>query len=233
MKNLFTRTVTNEPCKRLVAKLFRPACCLVGLMCFSASAFAQTGSAASQEPWYKIATGIIAIPAALVGLMFSYRLLRKTNLEARKLELEISEKQQKFQSASENEGLQALKELVEPIGLSQRFPILIIRFIILELTLRLWNFIPFVVNKIFSIATSSLLLIIGPSWFTTESRVSGATVFLIPGIIGIAFDIVYWFIVFGFGWPLLKDAGKVLGISFSGIFDLPFFWKRQRRRGVS
>jgi hypothetical protein len=84
----------------------------LALLCFQVTAFAQAGGA-SQEPWYKITTGVIAIPAALVGLVFSYRVLRKTNLEARKLELEILEKQEKFRSAPEGEGLQALKELVE------------------------------------------------------------------------------------------------------------------------
>jgi hypothetical protein len=47
---------------------------------------------ASSEPWYKIATGVIAIPTAMLGLLFSYRLLRKTNLETKKLQLEIDEK---------------------------------------------------------------------------------------------------------------------------------------------
>jgi hypothetical protein len=75
-----------------------------------------------------------------------------------------------------------------------------------------------------------LLFVIGPESFTTDPRsVTGATVLIAPQVIDLAFDIVYWFIVFGFGWPLLKDVGKVMGISFSGIFDLPFFWKRKRK----
>jgi hypothetical protein len=202
---------------------------LFALFCFPVTAFAQGGGGAP-EPWYKIATGVIAIPAALIGLIFSYRLLRKTNLEARKLELEIQEKQERFESAADSEGLQALKELAEPVGINQRFSILILRFIILELTLRLWNFIPFVVNKILSFASYSLFFVVTPGSFNPDPRsITGVTVLLAPQIVNVAFDVVYWFIVFGFGWPLLKDVGSVMGISFSGIFDLPFFWKRKRK----
>jgi hypothetical protein len=209
--------------------LFRLMCPLITLLCAPTTAFAQSANV-SQEPWYKIATGIIAIPAALLGLVFSYRLLRKTNLEARKLELEIQEKQDKFQSASEGEGLQALKELVEPIGVSQRFSILFLRFIILELTLRLWSFIPAVITKILSITTYSLLFVVDPESISMDPRsVTGATFLIGPQLLDLALDAVYWVIVFGFGWPLLKDAGRVMGISFSGIFDLPFFWKRKRK----
>jgi hypothetical protein len=47
--------------------------------------------------WWQVVTGILAIPAALLGLFYSYFLIRKTRLEARKLELDIREKERDLQ----------------------------------------------------------------------------------------------------------------------------------------
>lgn len=204
------------------------------LLYFPITTFAQSGSPAS-EPWYKIIVGVIGIPAALLGVMISYRLFRKTNLESRKLELEIQEKENKFQQATDNEGMQALRELAEPIGFSQRLSLLILRFIILELTLRLWEFVPFVVGRILSLATSSLFMVVGTNIFSGlpgPGSFGGATIFISQTLLGLAFDFIRWFIIFGFGWPLLKDAASLMGFSLKGIFDVPFFWRRKHKKAA-
>lgn len=43
-------------------------------------------------PWYKVVTGIIAVPTALLGIYAAVQLSRKTRLEMQKLQLEIIEK---------------------------------------------------------------------------------------------------------------------------------------------
>jgi hypothetical protein len=44
-------------------------------------------------------------------------------------------------------------------------------------------------------------------------------------LVSIVFDLVYWFMVFGFGWPLLKDSCRYLGIPMTGLIDLPYIGK--------
>ena len=55
-----------------------------------AGAIACTAAKPVAAPhWYEQATGILAIPAAVIGCAYSYLLIKKTQLESRKLELEI------------------------------------------------------------------------------------------------------------------------------------------------
>ena len=57
-------------------------------------------AAESKAPqWYEITTGILAIPAAIIGLAYSFILIRKTRHEVKKTELEILEKQKQFRQA--------------------------------------------------------------------------------------------------------------------------------------
>ncbi len=49
-------------------------------------------------------------------------------------------------------------------------------------------------------------------------------------VIDLAFDVVYYSIVFGFGWPLLKDTCTFLGIEIKSILDLPFIGRKLRPR---
>jgi hypothetical protein len=44
-------------------------------------------------PWWQVISGILAIPAALLGLMYTYRLYQKTNIEIRERYLSILEKE--------------------------------------------------------------------------------------------------------------------------------------------
>ena len=45
------------------------------------------------EEWYNVIMGIIAIPAAILGVVISWNMVRKTRLETRKIELDIDEKE--------------------------------------------------------------------------------------------------------------------------------------------
>lgn len=203
---------------------------LLAMMPYGTAAAAE--ASATTEPWYKIIAGIVAIPASIIGLAVSYRLFRKTNLESRKLELEIDEKERQLKNISGTPGVEALRGLAQPLAQSQRLSILILRFVILELTLRIWNFVPSAVGYITTAATYAALFVLGEDassalrpWSPT-----GAAVVIGPTAIRLLFDIVYWFIVFGFGWPILRDACAILGIRITGLFDLPGLARRGKGR---
>jgi hypothetical protein len=50
--------------------------------------------------WYQIAAGVLAIPATILGIAYSYLLIGKTRLEARKTELEIQEKERQLETTT-------------------------------------------------------------------------------------------------------------------------------------
>lgn len=197
------------------------------IVALPAVAMAAEG-ATTPEPWYKVIAGIIAIPASIIGLAVSYRLFRKTNLESRKLELEIGEKEKQLQNISGASGVDALRGIAQPLALSQRLSILLLRFVILELTLRIWNFVPSAVGYVTAAGTYAALMFLGEDAASTLQpwSPSGAAVIVGPTVIRLLFDVVYWFIVFGFGWPILRDACGILGIRITGLFDLPLLGRR-------
>ena len=184
------------------------------------SAFAAT---TGQEAWYKVATGVIAIPAAVIGLIVSINLIKKTNLESRKLELEIREKQGALDAGTQETG-QALRYGLSSMAENQRGLILLIRFILLDLAIRFWNVVPSVVGYVTDFASMSVIFMVGADGMSGLEPGSLPMMAMVvgPKIISISFSLVYWFMVFGFGWPLLKDTCSYLGISFKGIFHLPF-----------
>jgi hypothetical protein len=197
-----------------------------GTACILPAVASATGLGPDAEPWYKIASGIIGIPASLIALMIAYRLFRKTNLESRKLELEISEKQRQLQNIPEVIGSEAIKSLAT-LALGQRLSIVILRFVILELTLRIWDFVPTIVNYIALAAASAAALLLVDS----DSHIAPFGLLAVaPIAIRLPFDVVYWFIVFGFGWPILRDACSILGIRITRLFDLPSLGRQKSPR---
>lgn len=71
-------------------------------------------------PWWQVVTGILAIPTALLALVYTYRLYLKTHLEMRKLALEIIEKEREL-------GIETAKPPAEkpPVTPSERYNLLI------------------------------------------------------------------------------------------------------------
>ena len=89
----------------------------------------QGGTAPKPPAWYEVVVGVIAIPAALVGLAYSYVLVRKTRLESRKTEPEIREKELQLGSAPGPS--EAAARLAEPLIQAQRVQFLILRFLLM------------------------------------------------------------------------------------------------------
>jgi len=169
------------------------------------------------EVWYKVVAGIIAIPTALLGLLISYNILRKTTLETRKLERELRSSGDSPLTSQRTEAVGLTFQASPQIGSAL---LLLIRFVVLEVTLRLWNVVPSAVGYLVA------GLVYGYMWMVPgqpESLPTDLTLAMSAGsqVIRLGFDIVYWLMAFGFGWPLLKDTCQVLGIRLNSLLSLP------------
>src|SRR4051812_29945434 len=91
--------------------------------------------------WWEIVSGILAIPVAFIGLVFSYATFVKTRLEAQKIELEIREKQKALAESGTAtvEVQQVAQSLIDPLVDNARVNYIIMRFIILYLVLLFWE----------------------------------------------------------------------------------------------
>ena len=101
-----------------------------------------TSAQAADEPkiphWYEVITGIIAIPAALIGL--AYSLIKKTRLESRKTELEILEKERQLSQVAPTVSRATLSDFISaPAGGNRLILLLLLRFVILYLVLTAWG----------------------------------------------------------------------------------------------
>ena len=53
---------------------------------------AETSGSTGNAEWYTVVGGIIAVPIAIIGAVATLYTIRKTNLESRKILLDIEEK---------------------------------------------------------------------------------------------------------------------------------------------
>lgn len=169
------------------------------------------------DPWYKIIAGIIAIPAAALGVLVSWNMMRKTRLETQKLAIEIAEKQKAI--SSQSSPAEKLELLALPLSNSQLALLIIIRFVLLDITLRLWSFVPWVISQTGAVVLYGFLL-----FFGIEKFPQGQTMIVMsaaPAFVNAILDVVRWVIIFGFGWPLFKDTCTFLNIPIKGLFDVP------------
>jgi len=193
------------------------------------NAFAQGAIVpAAGEAWYKVAAGIIAIPAAMLGLLVSWNMMKKTRMETRKLELEITEKQKAILTGASP--AEKLEILAAPLGHSRLALLIVVRFVLLDLTLRLWAFVPAVFSAITALITGAIY---GVIWLVQPEELTGNTSFVVvlamlPAGLRSIFSLVTWAILIGFGWPLFKDTCAFLNIPIKGLFDLPVLWRRRR-----
>jgi len=179
------------------------------------------------EAWYKLITGIIGIPAAILGLIVALNVIRKTTLESRKLELEIRQKQSEFSETGDV--LPSVEQLVRPVGESQRALLLVLRFVILQLAITLWKVVPTAIGYLTKPIPYALYFVFGADFVEKFDPMSPTTlaILAVPTLMGVMLDLVYWVIVFGFGWPLLKDTCRFLGIPMSGLLDVPLLGRRR------
>jgi hypothetical protein len=168
-------------------------------------------------PWWQVATGILAIPAAVIGLIYTYRLSAKTRLESRKLQLEILEKEGKRPHLEagviKQEDLSQSRQAI-----AARTQDFIVRFIILYLTLVGWDLIKSIMQPF---ENASIAWLINTHRINTSNN--WLTVFWLSWINQVG-DFGRWLIYILFGWPLLSDIARSVGLR------PPSFFRRHRRR---
>jgi hypothetical protein len=172
---------------------------------------------AKQLHWWEIATGIIAIPAAVFGLVVAYATFRKTHLEATKIELEIREKQQAIAASGASEDVQRVaRSLIDPLVDNARINYIIVRFILLYLILAFWE----VFSKILNVLMTGTFL----AW-TQLLGMSAQGMPTISFFGGTQIAQFGWIaIVIFVGVPLYRDISRHVGFSLGDMFHL----RRQR-----
>ena len=175
---------------------------------------AETATKAPQ--WYEVVGGILAIPAAVLGLAYSYILIKKTRLESRKTELEIREKEQALAAMPEAEQSKA-KEIVAPIIEEKAGRYLILRFVLMYVTLQLWGLI----TSIFSFFAGGIFL--GAQKLAQDTIKDDTWIVFTFYVLSNVPHIVTWLIIFGIGWPLFKDLNDYLHLDIKKLI-LP--WKK-------
>lgn len=179
--------------------------------------------------WYEAATGIIAIPAALIGLPYAYLLIGKTRLESQKIKLdnqktklEILEKQHQLDQLDEPTLEQANAiELIDRTHETRLALLLVVRFIVLFLLISAFG----VIDDSFSLFFTSVMfgaIQIMPDSFSGWPLVLVFFVQKIP-------NILYWILFFSLSWPLFKDANAFLGIDVKSFLKIPSLRGLQNR----
>lgn len=174
--------------------------------------------------WWQVASGVLAIPAALLGIIYSYFLLKKTRLESRKTELEIREKEGQLRNIAAGDP-ELAQRLLEPVVNARLGQLLILRFIILYLTLKAWTLLETLVTLSIKGAAIGLVTLLGEGeGFELEKW------FLLPFLVLTNLpEAGYWLIFFLLGWPLFKDVNGVLGLDLRDFLRL----RRAPRREVN
>jgi len=179
-----------------------------------------SGGSNAAQPWWKIATGIIAVPAALLGLYYTYRLSEKTRLESKKLQREL-ERQATQISEDETASEAPPQNLAAPLRnriIVTRTQDFIVRYIILEVAARAWGAVTALVGPLISLGTN---IYFNSSYYRAGmggSRTEWLRYVIYTGeSYFVSFGYVMLFLLIG--WPLLKDISTSLGITPKDIFS--------------
>lgn len=177
---------------------------LLTITLLSSTLVIATPEAGGQVPkpvhWWEIVAGIIAIPAGLLGLYYTYYLAQKVRLETKKLENDLAN----------NERIESSLFRYLP-AITPRIQDYVIRFIILELSIRGWSLIAGILSPFIVVASRTLRDLEVFDNSDVLAQLAQATVVTYATSIG------YWVLFLFIGVPLLKDISKDLGISLSGL----------------
>ncbi len=159
--------------------------------------------------WWEIVTGILAIPAAIIGLRYTYQLTQKTRLEITKTELEIEEKRR---TLGEHQEVQSPIQAPSWQG-SKITEFLILRFIILYLFTRLWGLAEDIVRNVFR--GGAYLIVEGLNLEKPLDNLTNGNVGMYSFVAASKIpDVLYWLFTFALAWPLFKDVNRALGLKF-------------------
>jgi hypothetical protein len=174
------------------------------IIMLSSAAFAADESKATH--WWDIATGVLAIPTALFGIVLAYATLTKTNLESKKIELELREKQATIANTpgiATPESDKIAQSLINPLIDNNRVNYLILRFVVIYLILQFWE----IFQKVFN-------LLVGGTFLSLQ-KVFGLSIEGLPTLIFFGLTQVVQFswiiLVLLLGLPLYRDISTHIG----------------------
>jgi hypothetical protein len=166
-------------------------------------------------PWWQIATGIIAIPAAVVALVGAVQLNQKTKLETRKLQLEILKEEGKEVTQT---GPITREEL---IGSTKALAVgtqdFILRFLVLYLVTSFWSVVSGVVTAVFG-ALGQIAALISPTLPANLKNSVPVTSVIGAAVTTWCIEIGYVLIFLSLGVPLLRDILTYLKIRPMDLF---------------
>ena len=198
----------------------------IGLLALFVFTTVPAFAAESRPPqWYEVATGVIATPAALIGLAYSYLLIRKTRLEARKTELEIREKERALEQIVSAHQTSELAALITPVGEGRIVLLLLLRFVVLWLILTAWGLL----EDAFEILFAGVVIGVQQIWHWNVS--TGWAVVPLIAIQKLP-KAAYWVVFFAVAWPLFRDVNAALGVDLKTFFTPPRL-RELRRAGKS
>lgn len=180
--------------------------------------FAHAADVAKETRWWEVTTGIIAIPAAIVGLIYSVVLIKKTRVEVKKTELEIREKETALGKVTPAEPSLA-HALITPIFEAKHVQLLLLRFVLLYVTLSLW-----------ALAEDAFSLLVGGAYLGAQklaaSHFESDNLWLVIPLLLISKlpKLGELAILLGIGLPLFRDVSAALGVDLRSII---FFWRKQ------
>ena len=121
-----------------------------------------------------------------------------------------------------------MRLLAFPLGDSQRALLLVVRYVLLELTLRLWGVVPAAVTTVTGTLVGGLYMVTGGEIFSDGT--SMVVISVVPQVLVVALRLVEWVIFFGIGWPLFKDACALLNIPVKSLLDVSTVVRRTTSR---
>jgi len=167
---------------------------------------------AKEVHWWEVTTGIIAIPAGVIGLAYSFLLVKKTRLESKKTELEILEKEEQLRKIHAADP-SLRREVVAPIVASRMSQYLLLRFVLLYLVLRAWG----LVEDAYTLLLTGAMFTAQSVWHLELSKPLIVIPFLVLQKLP---AVVYWLLFFAIGWPLFKDVNSTLGVNLRSFLRI-------------
>lgn len=172
-----------------------------------------------KEPdWWDVVTGIIAIPAGVIGLIYSIVLIKKTQVEVKKTELEIKEKEAALGKIAPDDSRIA-QALISPVFEAKHIQLLLLRFVLLYVTLGLWR-----------LAENAYSLVLGGAFLGAQKLGSmkldfdNLWVMLPLLVVSNLPKLGELAITLGIGLPLFRDVSAALGVNLRSIL---FFWRHR------
>ncbi|WP_133979195.1 hypothetical protein [Kribbella voronezhensis] len=174
---------------------------------------AATADGSDKVEWYHVLGGILLLPTLLIGIPSSYYVVKKTRLEALKLERELAAEpaqgsQPELSESVARTGQPAIARAV----IARRVQDILLRAILMFLVLKAWDLLrelldPVLVGARFGVgaAFSSFEVGSGPN--------AGEVIAVIAlKLLAVAPTVAYWLIFISMGLPLVVDTLRALSI---------------------